>query len=47
MEFTITEPQLRFLSENNIFESEAGIFEIFIGTDSTTTNKAKFTLEKQ
>ena len=47
VEFTITEPQLRFLSENNIFESEAGIFEIFIGTDSTTTNKAKFTLEKQ
>ena len=29
VEFTITEPQLRFLSENNIFESEAGIFEIF------------------
>ena len=47
VKFTITEPQLRFLSENNIFESEAGIFEIFIGTDSTTTNKAKFTLEKQ
>lgn len=47
VEFTITEPQLCFLSENNIFESEAGIFEIFIGTDSTTTNKAKFTLEKQ
>lgn len=47
VEFAITEPQLRFLSENGIFESEAGIFEVFIGTDSTTTNKAKFTLEKQ
>lgn len=47
VKFTITEPQLRFLSENNIFESEAGIFEVFIGTDSTTANKAKFTLEKQ
>ncbi|MEI2993001.1 MAG: fibronectin type III-like domain-contianing protein [Blautia faecicola] len=47
VEFTITEPQLRFLSENHIFESEAGVFEVFIGTDSTTANKAKFTLEKQ
>ena len=46
LKFEITEPQLRFISENEIFESEAGVFEIYIGTDSTTTNKVKFTLEK-
>ena len=46
VKFEITESQLRFISENDIFESEAGVFEIYIGTDSTTNNKVKFTLEK-
>ena len=44
--FTITEQQLLFLTENGIYESEAGEFEIFIGKDSSTDNKASFVLKK-
>lgn len=44
--FTITEQELRFLTENGIYESEAGEFEIFIGKDSLTSNKASFVLKK-
>lgn len=44
--FTITEEQLLFLTENGIYESEAGEFEIFIGKDSLTDNKASFVLKK-
>ena len=44
--FTITEPELRFWTENGAYESEAGEFEIFIGTDSLTDNKASFVLQK-
>lgn len=44
--FTITEQQLLFLTENGIYESEAGEFEIFIGKDSLTDNKASFVLKK-
>ena len=44
--FTITEQQLFFLTENGIYESEAGEFEIFIGKDSLTDNKASFVLKK-
>lgn len=44
--FTITEQQLLFLTENGIYESEAGEFEIFIGKDSLTNNKASFVLKK-
>ncbi len=42
--FTITEPMLRFfdLSMNHV--SEPGDFEIFIGPDSRTENKARLTL---
>ena len=32
--FTITEQELRFLTEDGIYASEAGEFEIFIGKDS-------------
>lgn len=35
-----------FLTENGIYESEAGEFEIFIGKDSSTDNKASFVLKK-
>lgn len=44
--FTITEQQLLFLTENGIYESEAGEFEIFIGKDSLTDNKVSFVLKK-
>ena len=42
--FTITENQLRFLTENDKWESEPGEFEVFVGTDSTTANGAVFRL---
>lgn len=42
--FEITEKELIFLTENNIWESEAGEFEVFIGADSSTTNSIKFRL---
>lgn len=44
--FAITENQLRFLTENDRWESEPGEFEVFIGTDSTTVNSAVFRLKK-
>ena len=44
--FTITEKELRFLTENNRVESEAGTFEVFVGADSMTENKAEFVLKK-
>ena len=44
--FTITEQELRFLTEDGIYASEAGEFEIFIGKDSLTDNKASFVLKK-
>jgi len=42
--FTIDEKMLQFYSANNAWESEAGDFNIYIGTDSTTNRKANFTL---
>ena len=42
--FTIDEKMLQFYSANNIWESEEGDFNIFIGTDSTTKRKATFVL---
>lgn len=42
--FTITDKQLRFLTENDRWESEPGEFEVFVGADSTTVNCAKFVL---
>ena len=46
VEFTINEKELRFLTENERVESENGVFEVFIGSDSTTENKAEFVLKK-
>tara|TARA_B100000767_G_scaffold275523_1_gene312970 strand:+ start:1634 stop:3910 length:2277 start_codon:yes stop_codon:yes gene_type:complete len=43
--FTINEKMLQFYSANNFWESEAGDFNIFIGTDSTTKRKATFVLK--
>lgn len=42
--FTISEEMLRFHDINMRFTSEPGAFEVFIGTDSRTENKAGFTL---
>lgn len=42
--FEISEKDLRFITENNCWESEKGIFEVFIGADSRTENKAEFAL---
>ena len=44
--FKITEEELRFLTENERVESENGAFEVFIGSDSMTENKAEFVLKK-
>ncbi len=37
--------ELRFLTEHEKWESEAGSFEVYIGSDSRTTNKALFCLK--
>ncbi len=42
--FAITDRELRFLSENGIWESELGEFEVFIGGSSATENAAVFSL---
>lgn len=42
--FTITEDMLRFYDIHMNYTSEPGVFELFIGSDSTTTNKANFLL---
>ncbi len=42
--FIITEKMLEFYSAKNIWESELGIFDIYIGTDSNTKRKASFKL---
>lgn len=42
--FTITERELQFITERKRWESEAGEFEVFIGTDSSTVNMTCFTL---
>ncbi len=44
--FNITEDMLRFYDDDMKFVSEAGEFSIWIGTDSLTTNEAKFVLVK-
>ncbi len=43
--FEIGDRQLRFLTENDRWESEPGEFEVFVGADSSTVNGAKFWLE--
>lgn len=42
--FTIAEDMLRFYDIHMDYVSEPGLFEVFIGTDSSTENKASFTL---
>ena len=42
--FPITEDLLRFHDINMEYKSEPGIFEVFIGPDSATNNKAEFEL---
>ena len=42
--FIITEKMLEFYSAKNIWESELGNFDIYIGTDSNTKRKASFKL---
>lgn len=42
--FSVTEKDLVFLMENGRWGSEAGVFEVFIGADSTTKNCARFIL---
>lgn len=42
--FAITDREIRFLSENGIWESELGEFEVFIGGSSATENAAGFSL---
>lgn len=46
VEFVITEEMLRFYDINMNFVSEAGDFNVWIGTDSLTENIAEFRLEK-
>ncbi|MBQ8093343.1 MAG: beta-glucosidase BglX [Clostridia bacterium] len=45
VEFVITEEMLRFHDIGMNFVSEPGRFEVFIGSDSTTENKAVFELK--
>ena len=42
--FEIREEMLRFLTENDRWESEPGEFEAFVGADSSTVNCVKFRL---
>lgn len=44
--FQISKNMLRFHDINMQYRSEPGEFEVFIGSDSTTDNKAAFTLKK-
>lgn len=42
--FDITDDKLAFWTDNNVFESESGSFELFVGTNSRDTLKADFEL---
>ena len=42
--FEISEEQLKFRRANGQYESERGLFRVFIGNCSTTENKAEFIL---
>lgn len=44
--FTITPEMLSFYDDQLVWDWDAGEFEIMVGTDSTTQNKAKITWEK-
>lgn len=40
--FEVGDEQLKFLTENDRWESEPGEFEVFVGTDSSTVNGVRF-----
>jgi beta-glucosidase len=42
--FTITEKELSFFDEQLNFKAEPGLFHVFVGGNSQTTNKSSFTL---
>ena len=42
--FKISEPLLKFYSANEIWESEPGFFDVFIGTNSNANNQESFEL---
>jgi beta-glucosidase len=42
--FTITENDLKFYNQELDFKSEVGTFEVFVGTNSETTNSITFEL---
>ena len=42
--FTISEEDLKFYNSDLDFVSEAGEFEVFLGSDSDVIRKVKFTL---
>ena len=44
--FEISESLLKFYSANDIWESEPGFFDIFIGTDSNANLQESFELIK-
>ena len=44
--FEIPESLLRFYSANEVWESESGFFDIFIGTDSNASLRESFELIK-
>ena len=46
VKFQINESLLRFYSQNKVWESEPGFFDIFIGTDSNASLKDSFKLIK-
>lgn len=43
--FEITNKDLQFYTEKGVQESESGNFEVFVGADSTTQNRAAFILK--
>lgn len=45
--FLINENMLKFYNSDNFYKSESGSFEIFIGSDSRTTNVAEFSFVKK
>lgn len=45
IQMTITEEMLRFVRKDYTFGSEPGEFEVFVGHDSSTENKATFVLK--
>jgi len=45
VQFTITNDMLKYFHTDLTFTSDAGMFDVFIGTDSATTNQATFKLK--